>query len=77
LKARFDALKKEEQEMADHVKDIDDLYRMVDKRTKKTALRYSTLQLKQKDLYQKLLLIMSKIEVMRNRNQPMTQDELR
>ena len=66
MKMRFEDLKKTEDDMFVQVKDIEELYLKADKRVKKTALKHAELQQKQKSLYQRLLLVMSKIEVMRN-----------
>lgn len=77
MKMRFEILKKKEDEMLGTVQDVEELYRTADKRAKKTALKYAELQHKQKQLYHRLLLVMSKIEVMRNKNQPISQGETR
>jgi hypothetical protein len=77
MKRRFEKFKTKEKDMSDTFRDVVEVYQTVDKRVKRTALKHAELQHKQKHLYHRLLLVMSKIEVMRNKNQPISQGETR
>ena len=77
LKRRFENQNVVSKTLHAYVNDMDDAMNTIQSTIAKSNIRLRDLKTKQATLYNRLLAILSKIEVLRCRNVPLSQDEIK
>ena len=77
LKERFDKQQIEIKSIQEHIKKIDDILHTINNTNSKINNKFSSLKIKQIQIFQKLLSLLRKIEVLRCRGVPMESSEIR
>ena len=77
LKRRFENQNVESKTLHTYVSDMDDAMNAIESAMAKSSIRLRDLKTKQTLLYNRLLGILSKIEVLRCRNVPLNEDEIK
>ena len=77
LKARFDRQQAEAQKLREHSRAIKEVVEAVELSHTQVGGRFAALQMRQIGLYQRLLALLRKVEVLRCRGTPLQQAELR
>jgi len=77
LKARFDQQQTEAQQLKEHTRNLKEVIEAVELSNTQMSSRFSSLQMKQVHIYQHLLTILRKVEVLRCRGVPLEQNEIR
>jgi hypothetical protein len=77
LKRRFENQNLESKVLFSYLDEMNDSLRAIDTAVNKSSIRLNDMRTKQSALYNKLLTVLSKIEVLRCRNVPMKENEVR
>jgi chromosome segregation ATPase len=77
LKRRYEHQNMESKVLQSYVTEMNDSLKLIETSISKIDIRFSGLKSKQSILYNRLLAILSKIEVLRNRNVPLSENEIR
>ena len=77
LKRRFENQNVESKTLHTYANDMDDAMNAIESAIAKSSIRLRDLKTKQAALYNRLLAILSKIEVLRCRNVPLNEDEIK
>jgi hypothetical protein len=77
LKSRFDLQQSESAKLKEHTKSVREVLDAVDSSNMQIGARFQSLQMKQIHIYQKMLALLRKVEVLRCKGLPMEQAEMR
>lgn len=77
LKARFDHQQAETLKLKEHARNLKEVIEAVELSNTQMETRFSSLRMKQMHIYQKLMTLLRKVEVLRCRGLPMENSEIK